>query len=208
MKYLSLPDYNPDVTVKSPLVKNALLFCLGLALAGVIGLFVGREQAPVYVQEPKDYSPRTAGDTVAYRRECVDAANPPEQCRSAATIKSVYGVDVWEMLEIEQGRTIMTARRIDDGTLETMEDYERCLKEELCRPVPLPPQKARHNEKLLNAPETVKARKLFRHLADDGSLTPDVCAIIDVCRAMTEAGLLKADGQTMRREGNAGAAGR
>ena len=192
--------------LKNPLVKNVLLFCLGLALAGVIGLFIKRE--PIYVQETKDYSPRTTGDINAYLRDCVGVNAPPEPCRSAGAIKSSYGVDIWRLLEIEQGRTVMTARWIADGTLEEVKDYDSCIAKKLCRPVPLPPQQARHDEKILNAPENVRIMKVFRHLVDDGSLTPETCDVIAVCRAMVKAGLLKPDGNGLKRTGENDAAGR
>lgn len=123
-----------------------------------------------------------AGDIKAYWAECVTGVlkseNIPERCRSVQGIYDAYGVNVWGLLEEEQGKMIQTAQMIARGEILNETQMKQCVKDGRCRLVPLP------------AADDPGSRDIFFHLVESGGMTRKICMKMDLCRALEKAGLV------------------
>ena len=172
---------SPEMRRRLPALASAAVIILGFFFAG--DFMAGRKNPPPRQQEQQ-------GDIKGFRRDCVrgvlDGGAVPAACASAGAIKSAYNVDVGMLLIEDHGRLIMTARRIDRGQIMDDRDYKECLDSGDCLPLPRIPK-----GKNQGSPESLRIQNLLAHLVDKGSLTPEVCEALEICRAMIRAGLLK-----------------
>lgn len=99
-------------------------------------------------------------------------------CKTAQDIEKNFGIDVFFLLEQEKSRMIMTARRLVSAEIADGEAYKKCLKEGECAPVPLPSKDSPKNE------------EMFWHLAENVTLTPDLCDFMELCRALSVMGIV------------------
>ncbi len=130
-------------------------------------------------------------DIAGFYRDCVETVlkteTVPESCATVTAIKAAYSVEMRHELERQQGKMIMTARRIARGDILDKKAYKACLKSGECVKVPLFPDTENAEEP---SPEEIKQRQSFWHLVNDGAMTPALCLHMDVCRAMAKIGLV------------------
>lgn len=175
--------YNPDMMKKFPawFEDKRILYGAGVACTLVIlivlmlsGGNTGRVQ-----KRPPAVTLQT-GDVKAYWSECVTgvlkSGNVPGSCRSVQGIHDVYGVNVWSLLEEEQGKMIQTAQMIARGEILNDKQLKQCIKDGRCRPIPVPGDTASHD--------------VFFHLVESGGMTRGVCMRMDLCIALEKAGLI------------------
>ncbi len=125
-----------------------------------------------------------------FHQECVDKVLKENtilpSCVSRAAIQERYKLDPLDVLDADQGRMIMAARLAARGEIMDEKDLQACIDEGRCLNFP-------HPEKGVdeNSPEGLKIRRLFWHLVNNGSLTPELCQYMDVCRALVKTGIVK-----------------
>jgi len=177
--------YNPDVMKKIPVRfdDKRILYGAGGTCVLVILLVlmfsggnVGRVQ-----KHPPAVTLQT-GNVKAYWDECVTgvlkSGNVPGSCRNAQSIHDAYGVNVWGLLEEEQGKMIQTAQMIARGEILNDKQLKQCIKDGRCRPIPVPDAR------------DAGSRDLFFHLVDSGGMTRRICMKMDLCLALEKAGLI------------------
>ena len=128
----------------------------------------------------------SAGDVAGYMRDCVDGVLKggaiPESCHNAEGVHQVYGIDIWFLLRAERARAIDTAQRIVSGQILKEKDYRACVKKGDCSDLPLP----RSGK---NAEQQEAILRFLQSLADGREIDPQVCAFLDICRALVKVGL-------------------
>lgn len=167
-----------------------------LLLVVVLVFLLPGDRSQRFVVAPEvEYVPE--GDLQAFYRECVtaviDGKDILPSCRSYEAMRQAYGVDADFLLKSEHGKMNMTARRIARGEITTPEELEDCIKQGICREIPMVPAKYHDNEKALNSPQGIKMREAFWHLINDGSITLLTCSYLDICKAFYRIGLVRFD---------------
>lgn len=131
-------------------------------------------------------SERLPGDVAGYMRDCVTGVlrgtAPPESCRSLESAHQAYGVDVWLLLRAEHARASDTARRIVQGQILNDADYRACIGRGECAALPVP-------RDVKDPARQEQALKVLRYLAAGGAMNRNICAFVDMCRALVKTGL-------------------
>lgn len=186
--------------------KTALIAGGGiLALCLVFSLLVGgKGEERTYVQprtvEAGAPPPENPGDVTGFRRDCVEqvlrkGAGIPKSCASLDAIRAAYRVDALDQLAQAQGLMVMTARRIVNGDILDDKDLNACIAQGACAPVPLPPAGDRAKASSELSPQSRRARDDFWRLASGDALGPELCAYMDICRALYKIGLISFETQ-------------
>lgn len=177
--------YNPDMMKKIPvwLEDKRILYGAGAAcLLFILAIFMFSGGNTGRVQKHTPAVTLQAGDVKAYWGECVTgvlkSGSVPGACRSARSIHDAYGVNVWGLLEEEQGRMIQTAQMIARGEILNDKQLKQCIKDDRCRLIPLPDA------------GDAESRDVFFHLVESGGMTRKICLRMDLCVALEKAGLI------------------
>lgn len=168
---------------KSPVPeKRSLVFALvilALLLAGAAVFLAGRIAS----------GPR-APSAHAFMTDCVWAATPhPQRCGSFDAIRSRYGIDAAELIERRHNAMMMTARRLVSGELRDPARYQDCIRRGECTTIPLLPAGVKAAD-VAGTDQHMATRTAFWQLARGRNLTPEVCAFMDICRALHQSGAM------------------
>jgi hypothetical protein len=126
----------------------------------------------------------------AFVRACVMPDEPSDaRCRDRSAIKDAWGIDIDAMIENRRALMAATARRMVAGELLNRTAYEQCIAARQCAPVPLLPDHI-DTASLASSTAYLDTRKAFWQLAEGTVLTPEICAFMDICRAMRAAGVV------------------
>jgi hypothetical protein len=147
----------------------------------------------VQTPEPPPPDPLLAGQYQSFYNNCVRAVLEmnviPGSCATRAGIEKNYGVNIDDVMAANRARMINTARKIARGDILDDKAYRACIDRGECVDFPMAPEGDRKDPSRMNRPENVAKRRLFWHLVNDGSMTPEVCAAMDVCRALQKIGI-------------------
>lgn len=116
------------------------------------------------------------------------------ECRDAAWIQDVYNIDVQEEIELFLVRMQKTAKDVKDGRIKSGNQYQQCIAQKRCAPIPLLPEDVKAEGLANDSTQYADIRKAFWDLADGKMLNETVCASMTLCRAMMIAGVISFGG--------------
>jgi|GEM_PF-3250708 len=173
---------------------SQLVYAASMIAIIVAVLFVFFTKTSLPTRLNKD-NPLLLGNVERFYKDCVDRVlrfgDVPQGCRTAKAMYQEYHVNVWDVMNEQRLRMIYTARMIARGDLMTEADYQACVARAECHIVPLLPGINQNDEKRMSNPDIRAKQDLFWHLVNDGSLRPDLCEYMDVCKALRKIGLIK-----------------
>lgn len=133
-------------------------------------------------------------DWVRFAENCVTPAMRQQPvagfCRDATLIQQHYRINVPAEIDIFMRRMQKTAQDIESGRIRTGSQYQQCIAEKRCAPIPLLPEDV-DAEKLVNdSTQHIEIRKAFWDLVEGRGLTPGICNAMTLCRSMLATGVV------------------
>ncbi len=133
-------------------------------------------------------------DWVRLARDCVEPLRAGlaagEHCANLDDIRSTYHIDVKTELKAYRERMARTADQIVKGKLTKKKDYQACIARKDCAEVPLLPKDVDPDMIDPESNDHLPVRRMFWQLIDEKTLTPELCARIPLCAALTKTGAL------------------
>lgn len=131
-------------------------------------------------------------DWIRFADQCVSPAlqKRPVQtyCRSPQAIRERFRINLMAEIHDYMAKMQETATRIKEGRIKSSRDYQRCLAQKQCVPVPLLPDGVDPEKIAQDAMQHTDVRLAFWDLVDKRGLTPHVCGSMVLCRAMAMSG--------------------
>lgn len=142
-------------------------------------------------------------DWVRLSERCVEPAleqKPvPGFCRDTGLIEQNYRINIPAEIETFLGRMQKTAQDIESGRIRTGGQYQQCIAEKRCAPIPLLPENVDADKLANDTTQYADIRMAFWDLVEERGLTPVVCASMTLCRAMVSTGVIQFGGGPARR---------
>lgn len=108
-------------------------------------------------------------------------------CKSLATIKEVYRLDMTSVLEKHRKKMKRTAKQLADGKARKIR-YPRCIRDKKCVEVPLLPPGV-DADKIDPASQThIDKRRAFWSLVNGNGMTPEICTNMQLCYILSKTG--------------------
>lgn len=133
-------------------------------------------------------------DWVRLARECVEPVRsglaPDEDCASLPAIEGKYHIDIKSELLSYRARMARTADQIAKGKLTKKKDYQSCVARKDCAEVPLLPKDVDPDSIDPESNDYLPVRRMFWQLTNEKTMTPELCASIVLCAALTKTGAI------------------
>lgn len=131
-------------------------------------------------------------DWVRFSRDCVEKAlnkQPVAQnCRTADSIRDAYNIDIQKEINHFMGRMQSTAIKVKDGGITSGQQYQSCIAQRNCAPIPLLPENVDAEKISVRSKEYAEVRRAFWDLVEKKGLTKDICLSMLLCKAMNITG--------------------
>lgn len=114
----------------------------------------------------------------------------PGFCRTPQAIEDIYRINVQIEMEKFLRRMQKTAKDIQDGRIASAGQYQKCIAERLCAPIPLLPDNVEPETLDPKSTQYVEIRQAFWDLVEEKGLTPPVCLSMTLCRGMRATGVV------------------
>lgn len=137
-------------------------------------------------------------DWVRFTRSCVKPALNGQAvhntCRRADVVLDTYNIDIQAETKKFMERMQQTAQSVKDGSITSGADYQACITNKTCAPIPLLPENVDAEKLQGNNTEHVEVRRAFWDLVEKKGLTPAVCQSMILCKAMVISGAISFGG--------------
>lgn len=143
---------------------------------------------------------RTLGkkDWIRFAEQCVTPALAQRPvigaCRDAKVIENVYRIDIQAEIDSFLRRMQRTAQEVQEERLRTGNQYQQCIAEKRCAPIPLLPDNVDADKLVNDSTQHLAVRQAFWDLVEARGLTQSVCNAMVLCRAMVHTGVLNFGG--------------
>lgn len=111
-------------------------------------------------------------------------------CRDARSIRETFRIDVQQEMDAFLRRMQSTAKDVEAARIRTGSQYQQCIAEKRCAPIPLLPENVDADSLVNDSAQHIPIRQGFWDLVEDRGLTSNVCHAMVLCRAMLNTGLL------------------
>jgi len=146
--------------------------------------FAGLLGEPQWVNFSKTcYEPLLKAEDISRARKNLD-----RKCKTAATIREAYNVDIADMVNNYYRRMTTTARQIERERFRTKEQFAKCIQDKRCAMIPLLPEGVQVSA---NSRDFLEIRNQFWSLINDKTISAANCDFFDFCRVMRAADLYK-----------------
>lgn len=129
-----------------------------------------------------------APDWVRFNEECVQPSLTnqvvPPRCANFDLIERYYHVDVRNAMSLHFGKMKKTAKMIQDGKMNKRSAYIDCISNKVCAAIPLLPKGVDAAQIEQNSKDYIGIRQAFWSLVDDKKMSPQVCSLTPLCRAL------------------------
>lgn len=133
-------------------------------------------------------------DWVRLARDCVEPVRattaPGEHCGNLEDIRKTYHVDAKAEVKAYRDRMARTADQIVKGKLGKKKDYQACIARKDCAEVPLLPKDVNPDTVDPESNDYLPVRRMFWQLIDEKTVTPELCARIILCAALSKTGAI------------------
>lgn len=125
-----------------------------------------------------------------FMETCVTIEVPQDEvCKSKSAIQDKFKISADALIERRRMMMVSTVQRIMSGELRKADAYHACIQRGECLPVPLLPENT-DIARVASGQEYLDTRKAFWQLSENSKLTPEICAFIDVCKALQATGAI------------------
>lgn len=137
-------------------------------------------------------------DWIRFAQTCVTPALAGRPvtglCRDARSIRDTFRIDVQAEMDAFLKRMQNTAKDVEAARIRTGSQYQQCLAEKRCAPIPLLPENVDADSLANDSSQHIQVRQGFWDLVEERGLTTNVCQAMVLCRAMLNTGLLNLGG--------------
>jgi len=129
-----------------------------------------------------------APDWVRFNEECVQPALSnqavPPRCATFDLIQKYYYIDVRNVMQLHFGKMKKTAKMVQEGKMNKRSAYIDCIANKICAAIPLLPKGVDAGQIEQNSKDYIGVRQAFWSLIDDKKMSPQVCSLTPLCRAL------------------------
>lgn len=136
-----------------------------------------------------------APDWVRLNRQCIQPAlneqSTHPNCATTDMIFNNYNIDIIDEMRRYANRMRATAKQLDEGKLKRRHEYQACIQRGQCATIPLLPKGVDAEQIDPMSQDYLDIRQAYWSLVNDKTLTPAVCSLTPMCKAMVKMGLVQ-----------------
>ncbi len=114
----------------------------------------------------------------------------PGFCRTPEGIQDMYRIDVQAEMEKYLRRMQKTAKDIQDGRIESASQYQNCIAQRQCAPIPLLPDDVAPDTLDPKSTQYADIRQAFWDLVEEKGITAPICLSMTLCRGLRATGVV------------------
>lgn len=128
-----------------------------------------------------------------YIQPALNDAPVGPHCATTDSIYVYYNIDIIDEMRRYANRMRQTAKQLDEGKLKRRQEYQDCIQRRSCATIPLLPKGVDAEQIDPMSQDYLDIRQAYWSLVNDKTLSPEVCTLTPMCKAMVKMGLVQAN---------------